>query len=207
MGTGTMDRTIVRLGAADADSATATLTAAFMGDPAMTWLFPDDDVRARRLPPLMRWTFEDHLRHGMALGTPGAEAVTLWRPPGAVHEHAPLTPAAMMRFLAMLGTAVMRAERLDRTIEQHLPKGEQQFYLRMAAVRPDWQGQGLGGLTIRAGLAEVDAAGLPSVLETATESNVGLYRTLGFEVIDTWHVAGDGPCFWTMTRPVQTKAA
>lgn len=202
-----MDRTIGRLGAGHADAATATLTAAFMGDPAMKWLFPDDDIRARRLPSLMRWTFEDHLRHGMALGTPGAEAVTLWRPPGAVHEHAALTPPAMMRFLAMLGTAVMRAERLDRTIEQHLPKGEQQYYLRMAAVRPEWQGQGLGGLTIRAGLAEVDAAAQPSVLETATESNVGIYRALGFEVIDTWHVARDGPKFWTMTRPSQTNAA
>lgn len=202
-----MDRTIIRLGARHAEAATATLAAAFMGDPAMTWLFPDDDVRERRLPALMRWTFEDHLRHGMALGTPGAEAVTLWRPPGVVHEHAPLTPPAMVRFLAMLGTAVMRAEKLDRTIGQHLPQGEQQFYLRMAAVRPDWQGQGLGGLTIRAGLAEADAAGLPSVLETATETNVGLYRALGFGVIDTWQVARDGPCFWTMTRPVQANAA
>jgi ribosomal protein S18 acetylase RimI-like enzyme len=202
-----MIRTIVRLGSADADAATATLSAAFMSDPAMKWLFPDSEVRARRLSPLMRWTFEDHLRHGMALGTPGAEAVTLWRPPGAVHEHAALTPPAMVRFLAMLGTAVMRAEKLDRTIEKHLPPGEQQFYLRMAAVRPDRQGQGLGGLTIRAGLAEVDAAGLPSVLETATESNVGLYRAMGFEVIDTWDVARDGPRFWTMTRPVHANAA
>lgn len=137
----------------------------------------------------------------MVLGTPGCEVVTLWRPPGSVHEHAPLTPLALVRFVRMLGTAVLRAERADRMIGRHLPKGERQFYLRMAGVRPDKQGQGLGGLAIRSGLAEADASGLPAVLETATESNVGLYRSLGFELIDTWPVARTGPTFWTMTRP------
>ncbi len=164
----------------------------------MSWIFPDAEVRARRLPGLMRWSFEDHLRHGMVLGTPGCEVVTLWRPPGTVHAHTALTLPMMFRFLAMLGTGVQRAERLDRMIEKHLPAGEQQFYLRMAAVRPDRQGRGLGGLAIRAGLAQAVAAGLPATLETAKESNVSLYRTLGFDVIRTWHPAKSGPQFWTM---------
>lgn len=200
-----MDRTVIRLGSADAALATITLAAAFSNDPAMVWMFPDQRVRERRLPGLMRWMFEDHLRHGMVLGTPGCEAVTLWRPPGAVHDHAALTPPALVRFVGLLGTAVLRAEKLDRTIGRHLPRGEQQFYLRMAAVRPDCQGQGLGGALIRAGLAESDQAGLPSVLETATESNVGLYRALGFELIDDWRVGQSGPRFWTMTRPVAVR--
>lgn len=200
-----MDRTIGRLGFGDADAATATLSAAFSNDPAMCWMFPDAAVRARRMPSLIRWMFHDHLRHGMVLGTPGCEVVTLWRPPGSVHEHAPLTPPALIRFLRMLGTAVLRAERADRMIGRHLPGGEQQYYLRMAGVRPDRQGQGLGGLAIRAGLAEADAAGLPAVLETATESNVGLYRSLGFELIDEWPVARKGPTFWTMKRPVPIR--
>ena len=200
-----MDRTITRLELADVAPVTATLAAAFGNDPAMFWMFPDPGVRQRRLPGLMRWMFEDHLRHGMVLGTPGCEAVTLWRPPGSVHDHAVLTPAALVRFVGLLGTAVLRAEKLDRTIGRHLPKGEQQFYLRMAAVRPDCQGQGLGGALIRAGLAEADKAGLPSVLETATESNVGLYRALGFELIDDWRVGQSGPRFWTMARPVAVR--
>ncbi|WP_144906956.1 GNAT family N-acetyltransferase [Novosphingobium taihuense] len=162
-------------------------------------------TRTRRLPRLIRWMFNDHLRHGMVLGTPGCEVVTMWRPPGSVHDHAPLTPPALVRFVGMLGTAVLRAERADRMIGRNLPKGEQQFYLRMAGVRPDRQGRGLGGLAIRAGLSEADAAALPAVLETATESNVGLYRALGFEVIRDWHVARNGPRFWTMTRPVLIK--
>lgn len=197
----------MRLDIGHADLATASLSAAFMDDPAMCWLLPDADVRARRLPLLMRWTFEDHLRHGMVLGTPGCEVVTLWRPPGTVHDHVALTLPAMLRFLTMLGTAVQRAEQLDRVICKHLPEGESQFYLRMAAVRPDKQGQGLGGLAIRAGLAEADAAGLPAVLETAKEHNVSLYRALGFEVVSTWKVSSSGPQFWTMVKPQRSDQA
>lgn len=195
-----MDKRIITLGSQHRDAACHTLSAAFATDPAMSWMFPDPVVRARRLPTLIDWMFTDHLRHGMVLGTPGCEAVTLWRPPGSVHEHPALTPVAAIRFVRMLGTAVLRAERVDRWIGLHLPKGEQQFYLRMAGVRPDMQGQGLGGLVIRAGLAQSDAAGLPTALETATQSNVGLYRALGFDVLSNWTVGRGGPQFWTMAR-------
>ena len=195
-----MDKRIVTLGPSHRGAACQTLSAAFAHDPAMSWMFPDPVVRARRLPELIDWMFTDHLLHGMVLGTPGCEAVTLWRLPGAVHHHPPLTPAAVIRFIGILGTALLRAERLDRWIGLHLPKGEQQFYLRMAGVRPDMQGKGLGGDVIRAGLAHSDAAGLPATLETATQSNVGLYRALGFEMLESWTVGQRGPQFWTMVR-------
>ena len=74
------------------------------------------------------------------------------------------------------------------------------MYLKMAGVRPDCQGKGLGGLAIRAGLAEAAGLGVPAVLETATPSNVGLYQRLGFATLSEWDVAGGGPHFWTMTH-------
>jgi len=145
-----MDSEIVELGPAQRDAAVETLSAAFSNDPAICWMFPDASVRARRLPLLMRWSFDDHLEKGLVLGTADAGAVTLWRPPGTVHRHDALTPPAIWKFLGMFGTAILRAERLDRHIGKHLPPGEKQFYLRTAAVRPDLQGKGLGGRTIRA---------------------------------------------------------
>ncbi|MEO0032911.1 MAG: hypothetical protein RIS94_2669 [Pseudomonadota bacterium] len=196
-----MDRTIISLTGAHRQAAIETLSAAFADDPAMCWLMPDPAARARRLPRLMAWTFDDHLAHGLAFGTPGAEAVTLWRPPGTVHRHAPLTPAAVLRFLGMFGRHILRAERLDGAIARHLPAGEQQFYLRMAAVRPDRQGQGLGGLSIRRGLAIAQEANLPTTLETATQGNVDLYRALGFALISEWSAPLRGPRFWTMACP------
>jgi GNAT superfamily N-acetyltransferase len=88
-------------------------------------------------------------------------------------------------------------------IGAHVAKGEDWYYLRYAGVRPDCQGQGLGGLTIRAGIAEATAAGKPALLETATEGNVGIYLRLGFVVHEEWDVpAKDGPHFWSMSRPI-----
>lgn len=198
-----IDRTIIRLGPQHRDGAIATLAAAFQSDPAVSWIIPDEAERARRLPKMFAWLWDDHQRHGIALGTPGCEAVTLWRLPGKVHHHDPLWPPEVLRLLGIFGRRILRASTVGDAIGAHLAKGEDWYYLRYAGVRPDCQGQGLGGLTIRAGLAEATAAGKPALLETATEGNVGIYLRLGFTVHEEWDVpAKDGPHFWSMSRPV-----
>lgn len=198
-----IDRTIIRLGPQHRDGAIATLAAAFQSDPAVSWIIPDEAERARRLPKMFAWLWDDHQRHGIALGTPGCEAVTLWRLPGKVHHHDPLWPPEVLRLLGIFGRRILRASTVGDAIGAHLAAGEDWYYLRYAGVRPDCQGQGLGGLTIRAGLAEATAAGKPALLETATEGNVGIYLRLGFTVHEEWDVpAKDGPHFWSMSRPV-----
>lgn len=61
------------------------------------------------------------------------------------------------------------------------------------------QGTGKGGAVIRAGLERVNAEGLPACLETAKETNIGLYRRFGFEVTEEWRLPG-GPPVWSMVR-------
>ena len=198
-----IDRTIIRLGPQHRATAIATLAAAFHSDPAVSWIISDEAERARRLPKMFAWLWDDHQRHGIALGTPGCEAVTLWRLPGKVHHHDPLWPPEVLRLLGIFGRRILRASTVGDAIGAHLAAGEDWYYLRYAGVRPDCQGQGLGGLTIRAGLAEATAAGKPTLLETATEGNVGIYLRLGFAVHEEWDVpAKDGPHFWSMSRPV-----
>jgi hypothetical protein len=53
---------------------------------------------------------------------------------------------------------------------------------------------------VRPVLAEADAVGLPTFLETATEGDVAFYRTLGYDVSGEIDVA-DGPHVWGMFRP------
>jgi GNAT superfamily N-acetyltransferase len=198
-----IDRTIIRLGPQHRDGAIATLAAAFQSDPAVSWIIPDEAERARRLPKMFAWLWDDHQRHGIALGTPGCEAVTLWRLPGKVHHHDPLWPPEVLRLLGIFGRRILRTSTVGDAIGAHLAAGEDWYYLRYAGVRPDCQGQGLGGLTIRAGLAEATAASKPALLETATAGNVGIYLRLGFAVHEEWDVpARDGPHFWSMSRPV-----
>ena len=195
-----MDRTIIRLGQQHLGAAVTTLAAAFHHDPAIVFMMPDEPSRARRLKRMYRWMFGEHLKNGIVLGTPGAEVVTLWRPPGAVHLHEPVWHPGALRYIPIFGRHIPRAIRLDDAIRAHLPAGEQWHYLRIAGVHPDFQGKGLGGLAIRAGLAQAAANGVPAVLETATPGNVGLYQNLGYRVSSEWHVPGGGPQFWTMTN-------
>lgn len=195
-----MDRTIIRLDASHREAAAATLAAAFHDDPAMVWLLPDAASRPPRLTALCRWMVGEHLANGMVLGTPGCQVVTLWRPPGKVHVHEPLWHPGALRFIPIFRRHLPRALRIDDAIRAHLPSDEAWLYLKMAGVRPDCQGKRLGGLAIRAGLAEAERLGVRGVLETATPSNVGLYQRLGFVARSEWQVPGGGPRFWTMTH-------
>lgn len=180
--------------------AVETLALAFQDDPALAWIIPGADARRRRLPRFFDWLFTDHLRHGLILASPGREVVTLWRRPGRVHHHDPLTPAELWRLLAIFGPAILRADTVGRHLARHVPAGEDHLYLRYAAVRPEAQGKGWGGCAIRAGIAEADRLGVDCCLETAKRANVALYRQLGFDVVDEWQVPG-GPHLWTMLRP------
>jgi ribosomal protein S18 acetylase RimI-like enzyme len=199
-----MNRGIIKLDQQHRDRAVATLTAAFHDDPAMVHMLPDPASRPARLARLMGWMVDQHLKLGLVLGTEDAAAVTLWRGPGVVHYHEPLWHPGALRFIGIFGRHLPRALRTDEGITSHLPGGEGWMYLKMAAVHPDRQGQGLGGAMIRTGLAEASRLAVPSVLETATPSNVGLYQRLGYGIVSEWDVAKGGPHFWTMAT--QTAA-
>ena len=190
--------TIRDAAASDTPAVAGMLARAFADDPAMSYIFPDPDRRATGLPRLFAQLFAQD-RDGMRLVSGKADAATLWRRPG--RPEAPLwsTAARAVPLLAALGPAVGRALRLSAAIAEHFPV-EPFWYLHIAGVDPAQQGKGLGGASIRAGLARADATGVPCYLETATEKNLGLYAALGFELVGDWRVPGGGPPFWSMRR-------
>lgn len=191
---------MVRDAIADDRSAIAAMLArAFFIDPAMAYIFPDERDRAKRLPRLFALLFDEDAE-GMRLVTGAAQAATLWQPPG----RAPPTILHLLRralpLIGALGAALPRALRVADAIDEHaLP--ERHWYLHVAGVDPVAQGRGLGSASIREGLARAAADRLPAYLETATERNVALYRSLGFAVTSAWHVPNGGPRFWSMLRP------
>lgn len=192
--------TIREARAGDRAAVAKMLGRAFADDPAMSYIFPDAAQRAKRLPRLFALLFDSDAV-GMRLVAQDADAGTFWRPPGRAHVPMTAMLAQAIPLLATLGTALPRALRLSHAIEAHFP-AEPFWYLHIAGVDPARQGQGLGGASIRAGLARCDADGVPAYLETATESNVGLYARLGFALTGEWSVPKGGPCFWSMIRPV-----
>ncbi|WP_255586632.1 GNAT family N-acetyltransferase [Hephaestia mangrovi] len=190
----------VRIAAhADRPAVAAMLARAFADDPAMRFIFPDPADRAKRLPRLFSLLFDGDAPVGMRLVTTGTEAATLWRAPGKAEtgiwemiRHAP-------RLLHALGGATGRALRVANAIDAHHPKTAF-WYLHIAGCDPAFQGRGIGGAIIRHGLARTAGDNLPCYLETPLEKNVGFYRGLGFELVDTWDVPRGGPRFWSMAR-------
>lgn len=193
---------VVTLGTEHRASAINTLASAFQDDPALGWIQHDNAKRSRALPTLFRWLFDAHLGAGRILGTAHAEAVTLWFTPGRIHSPPALRLQDAVRLLGAFGPRVARAALVSYCIERHFPPGENWWYLRYAAVRPDQQGKGLGGALIRAGIAEAAAQRLPVFLETCKPGNVAIYRSLGFRIHSEWDVPFGGPHFWTMARPL-----
>ena len=194
-----MLKPIVQAGKVDQPALAETLALAFHDDPAVSWIFPDATRRAVKLPGMFNIIIPGDLEAGIALRSPGGEAVTLWRAPGRSHTGKLEQLRQFIPLLRTFGSALGRAIRIADAIEAHHPKHDF-WYLHYAGVRPQHQGKGWGGAAIRAGIARAEADGMPVYLETATDSNVGLYQSLGFKVTGEWDVPKGGPHFWSMLR-------
>ena len=166
-------------------------------DPAFAWLVPDQARRAKVLPGLFRAMVDSAIRHGRVWHTPGHGAATVWR------MHDSLAPTrfdmirSLPRLLPFLSAAGPRAKILSEAIHRHFPR-EPFRYLQIAGCDPQCQGKGLGSAVVREGLEYACNDGVPVYLETAQETNLGFYRTLGFKQIGEYDVPEGGPHFWQM---------
>ena len=187
---------------ADQRLATGILARAFIDDPALSWLLPDRTARPRRLASL----FAAITRLGgdpanwVLAGEAGAApaAVALWKPPGAWQTPLGRVLGEAPAMLSAFGFGTLRALGLMDAMDKHHP-ATPHWYLQFVGCSPEAQGKGLGGAVIRDRLVHCDRDGLPAALETATESNVGLYEALGFRVTETF-TWKDSPTFWAMWR-------
>ncbi|CUS45706.1 MAG: GNAT family N-acetyltransferase [Pseudomonadota bacterium] len=176
----------------------AMLARAFADDPATSFIFPDAEERAKRLPRLFALLFDEDAR-GMRVMTQGGEAAALWRGPGQNHTSILDMLLQAWPMWRIFGGALGRALAVSNAIDAHFPAGDY-WYLHIAGCDPAAQGRGLGGAVIRSALDRVADSGLPAYLETATPRNLSFYRGLGFEVTAEWTVPKGGPLFWSMMR-------
>ena len=178
-----------------------TLAAAFVNDPALSWVVPDSSVREQRLRYFFGSIVGGAMSNGVALTTSAADAATLWRLPGKIKPGFWENLIGLPGVIRAMGDARVRGGIMTQTLVRHHPHDFAHWYLQFAGVAPVQQGKGLGGIVIRAGLERAALAGLPVYLETATESNVGLYQRLGFAITNEFDVPDGGPHFWSMVKP------
>jgi ribosomal protein S18 acetylase RimI-like enzyme len=185
------------------DTVSQVLTRAFLDDPMMEYVVPDEEKRKRHLPWFFRLAARYASRYGEPFTTDNVDAGALWLPPGEtiiptmrlvrmgmLNGFFKFGPSSFMRFLSVL------------THLEHLHKRDvppEHWYLFVLGVDPSRQGQGVGGTIIQPVLERADKERLPCYLETMKERNVEFYRKHGFDVVVDDRFK-DGPRYWTMKR-------
>ena len=193
---GTFGVMIRRATSDDLRRLSVTAMRAFIDDPVMRWLWPEDEVflepGGEVLRPLMtRWLA---LREVWC--TDDAVALAVWIPPGRPSIDVEVEPPSREPTAEL----IERIGVLGPLMEEHTP-AEEHWYLQMLATHPDWQRQSLGADLMASMFERADAEGLPCYLETETAENVAYYRRHGFVVRSEWDVPLDGPHMWGMLRP------
>lgn len=188
---------------ADLEGLADDLSAAFATDPQFDWFMRDD---ARR--PAARLAFFKMILASIAL--PDGEiarpasggAASIWIPS---EKLGPNPIATELRALPSIlaATGLRRFPRLlamRKAMDEFHPMDRPHAYLWFLGVRPEAQGMGVGSRLLAAGLAKVDAQGLPAFLESSNEANVPLYRRYGFEVVREYRPGEGAPPIWAMWR-------
>jgi GNAT superfamily N-acetyltransferase len=168
---------------ADLDAIAETLGRAFEGDPVWGWCF-EGETRERKIAGLggvFRFAAAAALDYGWVRLVGEAAAVALWIPAGEPE----MSPADEARFPAAVREAcsppaAARVLSLMEAFEHNHPHDPPHFYLSVLGTHPDHAGKGLGMNLVASNLAEIDALGAPSFLESSNPANLPRYERAGF---------------------------
>ncbi|GLW35977.1 GNAT family N-acetyltransferase [Actinoplanes regularis] len=162
---------------ADRTKIVSALVATFDKDPVLRWLFPDDDSYPEYAGLFFGHLFDKRVGRGAVWIAEGGNAVAIWEPPA----DGTVAPADgfEQRFPADVAD---RLRTYDEALHRLLPE-QPYWYLGVLGTHPDHHGRRLGHAVMAEGLRRAAEAGLPAILETATEGNVAMYRRAGWEVV------------------------
>lgn len=180
-------------GAGDRQNIVDALVAAFVEDPVLRHLFPDDETYPRHAAAFFGLCFDKRVHRRSIWTIRSGAATAIWEPPG------PATPGAgpgadLSRVLP--ADAYRRMCEYDDAVHAALP-AEPFWYLGVLGTHPEHTGRRWAQAVMHAGLDRAAADGLPAVLETSNPANVGFYRRAGWRVVD--EIANPIPV-WIMQR-------
>lgn len=183
----------------------ATLAQAFIDEPGLSWVVPDQNIRSKILPGFFKSIVYGTYRNGLLLHASDNAAVTLWRYPNKTSPGFFEILSGLPSMLPFLQHAGPRAKAMGQAVHKHYPQIPFR-YLQFAGVLPTMQGCGRGSALIHAGLKEATAAGDHVYLETAKAENVRFYSSFGFEIIDEWKIVDSDLQFTSMLKVPQGTA-
>jgi ribosomal protein S18 acetylase RimI-like enzyme len=166
------------------------LATALYDDPAYGFLFPKQAARSRGLADFFHGHLGTHVRHRCTFVRSARDgsliATVTLRPPGGISVPPLVLALGLLRLAVGHGFESVRRllslKHVYENLERRVADGEAYWHVHMMAVRPDLQGQGIGGNLLREVLA-AESRRSPVVLTTHKEINVYFYRRVGFEVV------------------------
>lgn len=174
----------------------ATLTAAFEGDPLWRWAFAE----LAALEVLWRVLIRSALRYPWLRMLDGATAAALWIPPGGTELTADEEAAVPSLLAQLLDDRAADVLDLLERFEQAHPRDRPHYYLSLLGTRPDARGAGLGMALLAENLALIDAERLPAYLESSNPANDARYEAVGFEKVGAFTTPDGAHTVTTMWR-------
>lgn len=194
-----MPVTVDRPAATEARPLAELIAEAFEPLAVSAWLVPDPTVRRRVLTDNFQILVEYALTWGLVHVTGDRSAVAIWLP----RDGDPVPPPENYdaRVAAACGEWADRFHLLDELFDANHPS-EPHHHLAFLAVRPEYQGRGVGTALLDHHHAWLDAHGVPGYLEASSTGSRKLYASNGYEVREPFRVP-DGTPFWPMWREPQ----
>jgi GNAT superfamily N-acetyltransferase len=151
------------------------------------------------LVPVWEMLIGSSLRQRGVWMTDGAEAATVWVPPGG----AELSPAEEEHLGELLQQLLPERhgevdELLARFAENH--PHEPHHYLSIFGTHPDQRGRGIGMALLARDLERIDAEHMPAYLESTNAANNPRYESAGFRAVGAFSSPGGEVTVTTMWR-------
>jgi ribosomal protein S18 acetylase RimI-like enzyme len=177
---------------ADRGPVIGSLVAAFVNDPVLRYMFPDDATYPRHAAAFFGHLFDKRVRQGTIWTIGHGASVAMWVAPGAKHGPPDDTLAAQLPT-----DALARVNAYDQAVHAALPTTPF-WYLGVLGTHPDHAGRRWGHAVMKAGLHRAAADGLPAILETSNPTNVEVYRRAGWKVVHV--VTAEPVTIWIMQQ-------
>jgi ribosomal protein S18 acetylase RimI-like enzyme len=194
------------MAAEELEAIIALSSRAFFDDPFFTYLLPEDALRRSRLPIFFRSVFTHMGARGRIVTvrdeTDTALGVAAWLTTGGY----PLPVMLQLRQIPSATRTFYRRPRLLLAGNRYVTalarahRKDPQWYLMVLCADPPHQRSGVGTMLLEHALAQVDAEGVGSHLETPREDNVAYYRRFGYELTETLTPVEGGPAYYSMWR-------
>ena len=171
----------------------AVLTDIFKEDPAMRWMFPEDELWRQCGPEVFKWFMTPVYGTQNIQVVGNLKAAAIWHAP-SVRPQKTLDAYRVFRMTKRLKSIACYLSSL-----QHARPKEPHWRLVAIGSQKYCQGQGVGHRLLSAGIRQLESSGAPIFLETSYRQNVQFYEKSGFLVVDELNKSGL-PRTWFMLK-------